>query len=241
MSNQLQRVFEYEGQRVRTVMIDGEPWFVARDVCKSMGINNVSMAVSRLNVADVSTADIRSGGQNRRMSTVNESGLYDLILDSRKAEAKAFRRWVTSEVLPSIRQHGLYATDDVVDRILADPDFGIRLLTNYRDERQRRIQAEQKNAVLMHVNKTYTTTEIAKEIGFRSAVALNKDLAERRVQFRQNSTWVLYSDFATRGYTHIKQEVLDNGKVVYYRRWTQSGRAFLLDLYQAAEREAIFA
>lgn len=172
------------------------------------------------------------------MTHVNEPGLYVLILGSRKREARRFRRWVTHEVLPSIRQYGLYATDNVVDKILADPDFGIQLLTQYKEERQRRIEAERTNAILMHVNKTYTATEIAKELGFRSAQALNRDLANRRIQFKQNGTWVLYSDYANRGYTEIKQEVLDNGRVIYHRRWTQLGRKFLLDLY-GVNKEAV--
>lgn len=87
------------------------------------------------------------------------------------------------------------------------------------------------NNILMHVNKTYTATEIAKELGFKSAIALNNDLAKKRIQFKQNGTWVLYSDYANKGYVEIKQEVLDNGKVIYHRRWTQLGREFLLKLY----------
>ncbi len=83
----------------------------------------------------------------------------------------------------------------------------------------------------MHVTKTYTATEIAKELGFRSATALNRDLADKRIQYKQNETWVLYSDYASRGYVEIKQEVLDSGKVIYHRRWTQLGREFLLNLY----------
>ena len=73
---------------------------------------------------------------------VSESGVYSLIMHSRKPEAKRFKRWVTHEVLPSIRRHGVYATDDVIDRVLDDPDFGIRLLTQLKDERARRRDAE---------------------------------------------------------------------------------------------------
>lgn len=236
MSNQLQRVFEYEGRRVRTVVVDGEPCFVVADVCEALGIANSRNAVARLDPDGVRQADIIDGmGRTQRVNVVTEPGLYELILRSDKPEAKRFRRWVTHDVLPAIRRHGLYATDDVVDRILADPDFGIRLLQQYKEERQRRIEVERTNAILMHVNKTYTATEIAKELGFRSAQALNRDLAKRRIQFKQNNTWVLYSDYADRGYTDIKQEVLDSGRVIYHRRWTQLGREFLLNLYQQDE------
>lgn len=82
----------------------------------------------------------------------------------------------------------------------------------------------------MHVNKTYTATEIAKELGMKSAIELNKALAERKVQYKMNDTWVLYSQYANLGYVDIKQEVLDSGRVIYHRRFTQRGREFVLTL-----------
>jgi predicted transcriptional regulator len=97
-------------------------------------------------------------------------------------------------------------------------------------ERSARIEAERRNAVLMHVAKTYTATEIAKELGMRSAQELNKFLADHKVQYMHNDTWVPYADYASLGYFDIKQEILDNGKVVYHRRITQDGRAFILSL-----------
>lgn len=244
--NQLQRVFEYEGQQVRTVVIDGQPWFVAKDVCDVFGDTHYRRSVGRLDEDEKGVTPLSTPGGVQQITVVNESGLYTLLFnmqpqkkqtmtdeeyEERVGRLRRFRRWVTHEVLPSIRQYGLYATDDVVNQILADPDFGIQLLTSYKEERDRRLQAERTNAILMHVTKTYTATEIAKELGFRSATALNRDLAERRIQYKQNKTWVLYSDYANRGYTEIKQEVLDNGKVIYHRRWTQLGREFLLNLY----------
>lgn len=96
---------------------------------------------------------------------------------------------------------------------------------------ERAEKAERTIAILTHVNKTYTATEIAKELGFKSANELNKHLHEKGIQFKQNDTWVLYSKYANLGYVEIKQEVLDNGKVVYHRRFTQIGREFLLNLF----------
>lgn len=93
-------------------------------------------------------------------------------------------------------------------------------------------EANRKNAILMHVAKTYTATEIAKEIGFRSAQELNERLAERKIQYKQNGTWVPYADYANMGYFDIKQEVFDNGHVEYHRRITQDGRAFIIDLFK---------
>lgn len=134
------------------------------------------------------------------------------------------------EVLPSIRKHGIYATDRVIDDILNNPDFGIELLTKLKEERAARVEAEKRNAVLMHVNKTYTMTEIAKELGFRSAIQLNKILKDHKIQYSVNGTWVLSADYSNLGYEEIKQEVLDSGKVIYHRKITQAGREFIIRL-----------
>ena len=160
----------------------------------------------------------------------SESLLYRILNRSNSSKAKPFERWVTKEVIPSIRKNGIYATDKVIDNILNNPDFGIELLTKLKEERQARIKAEQTNAILMHVNKTYTATEIAKEIGFRSALELNKWLEKEGVQYKVNNTWLPKADYANCGYFEIKQEILDNEKVIYHRRITQLGREFILEL-----------
>lgn len=103
----------------------------------------------------------------------------------------------------------------------------------WADQFEKRITAEKQNAILMHVNKTYTMTEIAKELNMRSASSLNKKLADMRIQFKQNGTWVLYSKYSSCGYEEIKQEVLDTGHIVYHRKITQRGREFILNLLTA--------
>lgn len=168
------------------------------------------------------------------MSYINEGDLYRLIMKSKLPSAEKFEMWVIDEVLPAIRNHGLYATDNVIDNILNNPDFGIELLTRLKGERAARVEAERKNAILMHVNKTYTVTEIAKELGLRSVTQLNKILAEKKIQYSVNGTWVMYSKYSDLGYEEIKQEVLDSGKVIYHRRITQMGREFILSLFQNA-------
>lgn len=95
---------------------------------------------------------------------------------------------------------------------------------------ERAEKAEKTVAILTHVNKTYTSTEIAKELGFKSANEMNKKLHDLGVQYKQNDTWILYSKYSGLAYVDIKQEVLDSGKVVYHRRWTQIGREFLVKL-----------
>lgn len=229
------KVFNYESNEVRTVIVDGEPWWVAKDVCDVLGHSNTTMALERLDSDEVTKFNL--GGLSGETNIINESGLYSLIMGSRKAEAKVFKKWVTGEVLPSIRKHGMYATEVTVEKMLNDPDFAIDLLTRLKEERKARIEAEQTNAILMHVNKTYTSTEIAKELNMKSAMALNKALADEKIQFKQNDTWVLYSKFADLGYTEIKQKVLDSGRTVYDRHWTQRGRKFILELFGAEVTE----
>ena len=220
---------------VRTIIIDGEPWFAGKDVAASLGYKDTSDALKK-HVADEDklTRCFTDSGQNRQMYVINESDLYSLIFGSKLESAQKFKHWVTSEILPSIRKNGIYATDKVIDDILNNPDFGIELLTKLKEERAARVEAEKTNAILMHVNKTYTMTEIAKEIGLKSAVELNKILSEKKIQYKVNGTWVMYSDYSNCGYEEIKQEVLDNGHVIYHRKITQLGRKFILGLFDMA-------
>lgn len=169
-------------------------------------------------------------GREQEATFINEANLYKTIFQSKKEAAERFADWVTSEVLPSIRKHGIYATDNVIDNILNNPDFGIELLTRLKEERTARVEAERRNAILTHVNKTYTMTEIAKELNMKSANQLNRLLAEKKIQYQVNGTWVMYSKYSNLGYEEIKQEVLDSGKVIYHRRITQMGREFILQL-----------
>lgn len=162
---------------------------------------------------------------------IPENIFYRLAMKAKNETAEKFQALVADEIIPSIRKNGIYATDNVIDEILNNPDFGIELLTKLKKERQARVEAERKNAILTHVNKTYTMTEIAKELNLNSAIQLNKLLADRKIQYNVNGTWVLYSPYSSMGYEEIKQEILDSGKVIYHRRITQLGRKFILQLF----------
>ena len=118
MENSL-KIFEYGEQQVRTVEKDGEAWFVAKDVCDILGLENVTKALKRLDEDELTLLRVRAGGQNREINGINESGLYALILRSDKPEAKPFRRWVTHEVLPDIIKHGMYMSDKLQSLHLA--------------------------------------------------------------------------------------------------------------------------
>lgn len=138
------QTFNFNNATMRTLTnTAGDPWFVAKDVCDVLGLNNVSQALTRLDNDEKSSIILNDGTPGTpTKAIVSESGLYSLIIASRKPEAHEFKRWVTHEVLPSIRKHGIYATETTIDQILSDPDFGIRLLTDLKNERAKRIEAE---------------------------------------------------------------------------------------------------
>ena len=205
------------------------PLFLAKDVAEWIGLTNVSDMISRVDNDEVTKLNL--GGLQGECNFLTENGMYEVLMQSRKPIAKEFKKEV-KKILKDIRKHGIYATDNVIDQIINNPEFGIKLLTSLKEERQARIEAERKNAILMHTNKTYTATEIAKELGFKSAIALNKDLCKKKIQYKVNNTYVLYSKYAEMGLVSIKQQIMDNGREVYNRHFTQEGRDFLLNLYR---------
>lgn len=213
---------------VRAVEINGEGWLVGKDVAEVLGYSNSRDALSNhVDDEDKSSVAIYDGRQNRNMTIINESGLYSLVLSSKLPGAKKFKRWVTSDVLPSIRKHGMYATDELLD----NPDLLIAAATKLKEERAARLEAEKQRDKLVHQNKLYTTSEIAKELGLSSATKLNNLLSEKKIQYKQNKTWLLYSKYSELGLVSIKQDVLDNGKIIYDRKWTGKGRDFILNLF----------
>lgn len=124
---------------VRTIAKDGEPWFVAADVCKVLDLSNPTIAASRLDEDERAKFNL---GRQGETTIVSEAGLYTLVLGSRKPEAKTFKRWITHEVIPTIRRHGAYATETTIESIIADPESGIKLLQALKAEQERRKEAE---------------------------------------------------------------------------------------------------
>lgn len=112
-------VFRYAENELRTIVIDGQPWFVLSDICRVLDIANGGNVAARLDEADVRQTDISSGGQRRRVSIVSESGMYEVVIRSDKAEARQFRWWITHEVIPSIRRTGAYAVPETREQLLA--------------------------------------------------------------------------------------------------------------------------
>lgn len=182
------KVFEKaEFGRVRVVECEGEPWFVAKDVCECLELTDVSKTISLLDDDEKGTNSIRTPGGEQQMLVVSEPGLYSLILRSRKPEAKAFKRWSIHEVVPSIRKRGLYATEAVMDRILDDPDFGISLLQQYKFEREQRklVEAQRDEAVR-------TKAEIGSRreaTAMNTASRLSKENDQLRDEIGDSRTW----------------------------------------------------
>ena len=212
-------------------------------MCKILDINNPSQALKRLKQDGVITNEVIDGlGRKQDMKFVSESNLYKLIFQSKKKEAEAFTDWVTSEVLPAIRKHGLYAIDD----LLENPDMAIAALQKLKEERQLRLQAQeevaQKNQIIQELqpkatyydlvlqNKSLVAISvIAKDYGM-SAKKLNKILHELKTQFKQGKTWLLYQKYAGKGYTQSKTHTIDADYSKMHTYWTQKGRLFLYDL-----------
>ncbi len=142
--NNLQVFNNPEFGEVRTIKRDGEPWFVGKDVAAALGYAKERNAISsHVDDEDKKDAPIQGPlGGPQTMTIINESGLYSLVLSSKLPTAKAFKRWITSEVIPSIRKHGAYITPDTLEQMIADPDTTIRLLTTLKEERQKRMQLE---------------------------------------------------------------------------------------------------
>ena len=246
------KIFENEQfGTIRTVEIDSTPYFVGKDVATILGYSDTAKAI-RVHVDDedkgVDEMDTPGGKQN--IILINESGLYSLILSSKLPKAKEFKRWVTSEVLPAIRKHGVYA----VDEVLENPDMLISALQALKEEKakakrltetlavqEQQIAELQPKAsyydVVLNCKDLVSVTEIAKDYG-RSAKWLNEKLHELGIQFKQGGkTWLLYQKYAQKGYTSTKTQTYNGNdgeihtKVHTY--WTQKGRLFIYDKLKA--------
>lgn len=234
---------------VRTLTENGVPWFVAADVCRALEHSNTTMALERLDNDE--RAKFNLGHPMNETNFVNEPGLYTLVLGSRKPEAKAFKRWITHDVIPSIRKHGAYMTPQTIDRMMQSPEFGIKLLTALKEERDKRVMLEQKVEAFKPVQDyvqqilsskgTLTTTQIAADYNI-SANKLNKILCEERIQRKVNNQWILYSQHMGKGYTESEtiQVTRSDGRpdTVMHTRWTQRGR---LMIHELLTKRGIFA
>ena len=249
--NELQIFKNAEFGSVRTVTVEGEPHFVAKDVAEILGYSNPRDAINKhVDEEDKGVAKCDTLGGKQELTVINESGLYSLILSSKMPNAKRFKRWVTSEVLPTIRRHGLYAMDEV----LANPDILINALLELKAERERNanlqavvaVQSQQMIEmqpkvsyydVVLNCKDLVAISVIAKDYGW-SATKLNQYLQQKGIQYKQGGKiWLLYQKYAEKGYTSTKTHSYPGSdgsthtKVHTY--WTQRGRLFIYDLLKA--------
>lgn len=239
------RTWTFSGSEVRTVEVNGEPWWVLSDVCKVLELSNPTVVASRLEDDERSKFDL---GRQGDATIINESGLYSVILRSDKPQAKPFRKWVTSEVLPSIRKTGAYALRDSYQ--IEDPiERAKRWIDEQQEKKQLQLAVSVQNQqiaelqpkasyydVVLNCKDLMSITEIAKDYG-KSAKWMNNYLHEKGIQFKQAGIWLLYAKYADKGYTSTKTQTYNgydgtvHSKVHTY--WTQAGRLFLYDLLKA--------
>lgn len=223
MKNQIFKNAEF-GQ-IRTCMVDGETYFVGKDVASALGYVNPTKAVSvHVDEEDRSMSEMDTHQRGSQMTIIiNESGLYSLILSSKLESAKRFKRWVTSEVLPAIRQNGRYELQQQ-NRVLESRNA---LLEEINRE-QRPLTDYARN--ILSSTQTVTITQIAQDYGF-TAVRFNELLMRLRIQHKVGGQWILYAPYLNRGYVQSFSSyfVKPDGEVQVkvHTRWTQGGRLFL--------------
>ena len=244
------KICKFEDSTVRTLTINNEPYFVGKDVADVLGYEAARNAIAaHVDAEDKLTHQISASGQMRKVTLINESGLYSLILGSKLPSAKRFKHWVTSEVLPAIRKHGLYATDELI----ANPDIAIAAFTALKEERKKNAALSSAVAVqnqqiaeltpkasyydvVLNCKDLVSISTIAKDYGW-SAIKMNDYLHEHGVQFKQGDIWLLYQKYANRGYTSTKTHTYPGSDGEVHSRvhtyWTQQGRLFIYDLLKA--------
>lgn len=232
---------------IRTLNIDGEPWFVGKDIVEKLGYQNGSRDINRhVDEDDRTKTMVFDGNQNKETIIINESGLYSLILSSKLPNAKKFKRWVTAEVLPSLRKHGAYFTAETLHKTMSDPRELAKLLNILADEQEKRHKLEEENAFLtvkaryydkiLNSKNSVPVTQIAKDYGM-SAIAFNKLLHELGIQYPMRNSWVLYAKYADKNYTQSKTYKIGENKAVMHTCWTQKGRLFLYEFLK--ERDVL--
>lgn len=245
--------FDFNFWPVRVMELEGNPWFVAKDICSVLEIQNVTQALGRLDEDERAMFNI---GRQGNTNFVNESGFYSLVLSSRKPEAKVFKKWVTSEVLPAIRKHGGYLTPAKTEEILANPDLLIELATQLKKERQEkammRNHLSQKDALIkslsadskylreeLEAEGEFTATEVAKSMGM-SARALNSILLSKEIIYKVGSSYVLYAQYQDKGLTKTRvgsfQSPDGKNMASFQLVWTLKGRKFIYDLLRKKGR-----
>lgn len=239
--NELQVFQNSQFGNLEILTIEGKEWFPAIKVAEILGYTNPRKAIrdhtKERGVTIRSVIDKLGRKQNKKF--IDEGNLYRLITRSKLPQADEFEEWVFEDVLPSIRKHGIYATDNVIEQTIQNPDYIIHVLTEFKKEREGRLVAEQQvNELkpkatyydLVLQNKSLlSVSKIAKDYGM-SARSLNKLLHSLGVQYKQGDIWLLYAKYQDKGYTHTSTYALDEEHSKVTTKWTQKGRLFIYEL-----------
>ena len=211
-----------------------EPLFLAKDVASWIEHSDVSTMIHAVDDDEKvqnTNPNNACGGQGSWFLT--ENGLYEVLMQSRKPIAKEFKKEV-KKILHELRTKGVVDLRNIPSYQIKDPiKRAERWIEEQKEQQRLALDAEEKEKhiqLLVHNSKTYTTSEIAKELGFTSASKLNILLFDKHIQYKVNDTWVLYSNYSDKGLTSVKQQILDSGKIIYDRRWTGDGRDFIINL-----------
>lgn len=239
MNNHLMIFENPEFGAVRSILIDGEPWFVAADVCKALELEKTNRALSRLDDDEKGAHSVSTPGGRQRMSIISESGLYSLILGSRKPEARAFKRWITHEVIPSIRKHGAYMTDSLLDALEAHPEAVPEYLNRLRSENARNREltrrlrlalpkAEYYDAFVDPADCTNIRTT-AKELGVPEK-QFTRYLEEKKYLFRdKNRKLFPRAVKKSAGLFLVRDFYTERGKLGHYTLITPAGKRHFLE------------
>lgn len=239
--NELQVFQNSQFGNLEILTIEGKEWFPGIQVAEILGYSNPRDAVERhTKKRGVVKHDVIDKlGRKQSKKFIDEGNLYRLITRSKLPQADEFEEWVFEDVLPSIRKHGIYATDNVIEQTIQNPDYIIHVLTEFKKEREGRLVAEQQvNELkpkatyydLVLQNKSLlSVSKIAKDYGM-SARSLNKLLHSLGVQYKQGDIWLLYAKYQDKGYTHTSTYALDEEHSKVTTKWTQKGRLFIYEL-----------
>lgn len=250
MRNQIQ-LFNQNNQNLHVKEVNGEIFFDAEEAAFGLGLTKISKGkeYARWERVNEYLGLSTSGQPLKRGDYITEPQFYKLAIKANNPVAEKFQDWVTSEVLPAIRKHGAYMTQEKIEEALLNPDTIIKLAQELKQEREGRLIAEQRVNELTPKASYYdlvlknqslaTITQIAKDYGM-SGKALNAMLHELKVQYRQGNTWLLYSKYQKTGWTHSDTIMVDKAdgtqKAVMHTKWTQKGR---LGLYELLKQHGI--
>ena len=240
MDNKLMTFENAAFGKIRTLTIDGEPWFVAADVCRALEIGNPSMAVERLDDDEKGISTIDTLGGKQRMTIINEPGLYSLVLSSRKPEAKAFRRWITHEVIPTIRKYGGYMTKSLLEQVLENPNLIYEFARRMLEEQQKneRLRQELDRAMpkadyydaFIHPESCTNIRATAKELKVPEKM-FTAFLIRKRYLYRAPSGILMpYAKAADDGLFFVKDYIAVNGHQGVYTLVTPKGKALFLSM-----------